>query len=399
MTYGRSKKIGNIMITFILVAFLAVALSSLFYILSGRLRSVTGGSDRLKALYIAEAGLNKAFWYLSTPTSQGGRGAGWRTAGTSESYGGGLYTISVLTSGGTREITISSSGEYDGSVRKVQEKMQIDSMPAAFDYALFSNSDLNLSGSVHISGDLYGNGDVRMTGSCNVDNGKVYYSEDGSVSGSGSTHFEDGGTPAPVPEMPALDTSPYDSEIAIAQSVPAGNKSYTGSSDIYLNGATIYVNGDLAISGSGTIHGPGAFVTTGTINISGSRSSDGSEIKFISSGALSISGSSSMPNSSFYSKNNLSVSGSGRFVVGSFITEKDLSMSGSCTLQGMGYAKGAAKFSGSLQIIGSLVSQSVSGLSGSISVTYDRDSLPDSAPAGFSSQKLKKVKGTWKENS
>lgn len=392
----RVWKRGNIMLTFLLISVFALILFSIFFVQGGRLRSVTGGSNYLKALYIAEAGLNKAMWNLATPVSSGGKGISWRTSGTSESYVGGSYNISV-TDSATHEITIISTGEIGGLSRTVQQKLLLESFPAAFDYALYSNSNLGMSGSVHISGDIYSNGDTRMTGSCRVDNGKVYYSEDGSVSGSGSCQYADGGTPSPVPEMPALDTSYYDSQISIAQSMAPGPKSYSGSSDIYLNGATIYVNGNLNISGSGTIHGPGGFVATGTINISGSRGTDGSEIKFISKGELSVSGSSGMPNSSFYSKDDLSVSGSGRFIVGSFITESDLKMSGSVTLQGMGYAGGAAKFSGSIQVVGSLVSNSVSGLSGSISVTYDKSSLPGEAPAGFSGTKLSKVKGSWKE--
>jgi hypothetical protein len=391
-----AKKPGNIMLTFLLVMVFALVLSSLFFVQGGRLRSVTGGSNYLKALYIAEAGLNKAMWNLATPASSGGKGVYWRASGTMESYAGGEYRMSV-TDSGTHEITILSTGEIGGLSRTVSQVLLLESFPAAFDYALYSNSNLSMSGSVHISGDIYSNGDTRMTGSCRVDNGKVYYSDDGSVSGSGSCQYQDGGTPNPAPEMPTLDTSSYDSRISIAQSMSAGNVNYSGSSDIYLNGSTIYVNGNLTISGSGTIRGPGAFVVTGTTNISGSRGSDGSEVKFVSNGALSVSGSASMPNSSFYSKADLSVSGSGRFIVGSFITERDLRMSGSCTLQGMGYAGGAARFSGTVQIIGSLVSQSVSGLSGTVDVRYDRASLPGDAPAGFSGTKLSRARGSWKE--
>lgn len=48
-----------------------------------------------KALWLAEAGLQKAVWNLMTPVGNGGQGEDWITTGTSESSGDGNYTMVV----------------------------------------------------------------------------------------------------------------------------------------------------------------------------------------------------------------------------------------------------------------------------------------------------------------
>jgi len=56
-----------------------------------------GGYDMLnhKALWLAEAGLQKAVWNLKTPVVSGGRGENWTTTGTTENLGSGTYNIKV----------------------------------------------------------------------------------------------------------------------------------------------------------------------------------------------------------------------------------------------------------------------------------------------------------------
>lgn len=59
---------------------------------------LTGGWEEndSQALWLAEAGLQKAIWNLKTPASGGGQGENWTTAGTTESLGSGSYTMGVV---------------------------------------------------------------------------------------------------------------------------------------------------------------------------------------------------------------------------------------------------------------------------------------------------------------
>ena len=72
-------------------------------------------------------------------------------------------------------------------------------------------------------------------------------------------------------------------------------------------------------------------------------------------------------------------------------------MSGSSTLQGLAYALGSAKFSGSVSCVGSLAASNLIGLSGSVSITFNRDALPGNIPPGFTAEGLAPIKGSWRE--
>jgi len=51
--------------------------------------------DDSQAIYLAEAGLQKAIWNLMRTVANGGQGENWTTAGTTESLGNGSYTMVV----------------------------------------------------------------------------------------------------------------------------------------------------------------------------------------------------------------------------------------------------------------------------------------------------------------
>ena len=93
-------------------------------------------SDKTHALYIAEAGLNQAAWYLLHTAPDGTVDGSWRTAAypappdsgpndpRSESFAGGGYTIWVQDADG--EILITSSGSYQGRTQMVHELENLD---------------------------------------------------------------------------------------------------------------------------------------------------------------------------------------------------------------------------------------------------------------------------------
>lgn len=61
------------------------------------IQTKVGGYDIVshKALWLAEAGLQKAIWNLKMPVASGGQGEDWTTLGVTESLGGGSYTMVV----------------------------------------------------------------------------------------------------------------------------------------------------------------------------------------------------------------------------------------------------------------------------------------------------------------
>lgn len=385
----KTNKKGNIILVFILMTALIVIASSFIFLISGKMRNITYELSSMRALYVAEAGLQKAMWYLVTPSSQGGQGTSWRTTGVTESYSLGQYTFSILDSG-VDEAIIASTGEVLSATRFISQKVSLISFPSAFDYAIFSNSEINATGSVLITGDIFGNGDTNFGGSAQLVDGSVYHPPGYEVDGA-----PDGGVPDPLPTMPSLDTSSYDSEISIAEGVASGDVNYT--SDIYLNGGTVYVNGDVNISGTGTIYGPGAIVATGNINISGTLTSNDSGINFISGDSMNLSGSSTIPDSTFYSSGSINVSGSGRFIGGSFLTNGDINMSGSPSIQGIVYSGGTTTITGDVSLNGSFACSTLNHLTGNVSITFDEEALPEEIPPGFASEGISPIKGSWKE--
>jgi|CXWL01.1.fsa_nt_gi hypothetical protein len=99
---------------------------------------VDSQSNAVHALYIAEAGLNKAAWYLLNIAPDNTTDGSWRTLAyptasgsdpadpQEESFAGGAYTIWVEDSGG--DILLTSRGVYNGVTRIVhqQENMIIN---------------------------------------------------------------------------------------------------------------------------------------------------------------------------------------------------------------------------------------------------------------------------------
>jgi hypothetical protein len=97
-------------------------------------------SNDAHALYIAEAGLNKAAWYLLNTAPDDSMDGSWRTTGypapagegaddpQQESYGGGNYTIWVENSGSAIKIT--SNGIYNGNSRIVHQQENLTLSPS-----------------------------------------------------------------------------------------------------------------------------------------------------------------------------------------------------------------------------------------------------------------------------
>jgi Tfp pilus assembly protein PilX len=137
MYYSEKGSILVLTLVFMasLVAFASIFAGSVIY--NGN--NAANQIDSAKALYIAEAGLNKAIYYLKNTAPDASSNGSWRTSdyetGTAnvppaacsgsdpcaESLNGGTYTIWVEDSGG--RIMITSKGVFNGVTRKVRTYM------------------------------------------------------------------------------------------------------------------------------------------------------------------------------------------------------------------------------------------------------------------------------------
>jgi SepF-like predicted cell division protein (DUF552 family) len=229
-------------LVFVLIIALVAIVGSITFITTSGLRNIGGKVDVQRAAYIAEAGLNKAIWYLSTPADEGGMGIAWRTEGVTEEFGGGSYTIKVADDPGGLKITAIST--YKGYTRNMQMLAGEDFLDAYTSYALLSDKDVSLAEGTTVEG------------------GMVAVTEGNEVTGAGAENAEQTTTT----DKPQVETTYYDNQIAVAEagggSVVTGPKTYT---NLNLSGATLYVNGDVTLSGD--ISGAADIVASGNITV------------------------------------------------------------------------------------------------------------------------------------
>lgn len=111
-----SEKGMALISTFLVMTTLLLIIIGFLYLTSTQ--TVASGSDIVssKAVWLAEAGLEKAIWNLKTPAGSGGQGENWTTTGMTESLGDGSYTMVVarydfaLAANGSSATASSSNG-------------------------------------------------------------------------------------------------------------------------------------------------------------------------------------------------------------------------------------------------------------------------------------------------
>lgn len=383
---------GSLLLTFVMLMAVSAILFSFIYVVTARTMDIPAKKAGIKAFYIAESGINKAIWYLITSTEAGGRGESWRTSATSESFGGGIFTISVSDGASAGSIRIVATGEVNGITRTIQQILSGGSAGTpSFDYAVYANSNLNLNGAGGINGPVFGKGNITLTGATSI-NGPVTLM-------SGSTYKKNGVNQTATvtttqPPMPEINTAYYDALLAQAALQPAGNMSITGAGTYNLAGGTLYVNGNLSVSGARKIAGGGTIVVTGSYNQSGSGSID-PNTKIITGSDLTISGSNVVSSGGvLFAKNNITLSGAGD-ITGSVIAMNTVNASGAGRTIGLVYSQ--AGMSGARTIVGSVVCRTNATFSGAINITHDPTKIPVSIPGVISKGGLAKEKGGWKE--
>ena len=343
---------------FILVVALVAVVGSITFITSTGLKNIGQRTENQRSLFIAEAGMNKAIWYLTTPVEEGGMGIDWRTDGITEDFGGGSYTIKVQDD--PDGIKITSISSYKGTDRTIEMLAGEDFSDAFTRHALLSDKDINLDEGTEIEG------------------GTVAVTEGNEVTGAGAT-----GDEQTTLEKPNVDTSYYDNQIAVAEggggSVVIGDQTY---GNLDLNGVNLFVQGNVTING--TIYGQADLTATGNI-IVGSSGIVGQRVKLIADNDLTINpGAKVRKNAVLYAGENLTI---GNDVITAdpaiYVTPKNLKVGQRSVLSG--------KFVGGLLNIGSNTHIEGNVIGGNYgtqnivesSVTIVKKELDQDVPPGF----------------
>jgi hypothetical protein len=236
--------------------------------------------DSTKAFYQADAGIEKAIWYLnsSEENEAGLNYEGTYQGGTASEY----YEVEVgpIVSGTQETKTLISTGkivgggEYNKGTRKIEVKLIKGITPVfglTYDKAIFTDEDMEFHGGISISGNIHSNGDLY------VSSGEAFNLENGEATASGTNDYGDGNVPPE--EFPQIDW-PY--FLDLAKREVNGGYYYDADEDIpgdntvifndpkYLSGIH-YVDGNVIIK-TDLILENATIVAFGTIEIKGNGS-------------------------------------------------------------------------------------------------------------------------------
>jgi len=290
----------TLIFVFILVTF-AVALLTMT---SNDTKLSTLQRDSTRAFYLAEAGIERAIWYLnsSKENADGLDFMGPLTGGTSTefynvvfSYDIGPPEIKTLISTGK----VIGGGEYNKGTRKIEVKLIKGVSPSSiltYDHAIFTNGNMTLNGeSLTFVGDIHSNGDLTI----NANSLNIV----GDATVTGDTNKPEFTDPSPELLFPHIDWG-YFQDLA-ERKVDGGyyydedpstygettkvfnvSETLTGihyidgnvviKSDINLQNATIVANGTITVLGNGDVtllnnieDHPLALIAKGDITIDG----------------------------------------------------------------------------------------------------------------------------------
>jgi len=299
----------TLIFVFILITF-AVALLTMT---SNDTKLSTLQRDSTEAFYIAEAGIEKALWYLNTSTDNGGNGLDWRTDAAHDLPDGYLekdypddgstnyFQITVLNDpDDVNKIIINSKGVVsdDNKVygsRKIEVKAKKAISPAsniAYNYAIATEGDLTFSGNVQtFGGDVHANENLYISGEgTNIS----VYNGDVTVSG-GTNEYSPGNENTNIQIYPKIDFDYY-KQLAIDNGSYYGYETsvvfttYTELSGIHFVDGDIEIKADLDII-DGAIFATGEIKVTGEQTINRTQSDEyDNPLAIIAKGDITIGG-------------------------------------------------------------------------------------------------------------
>ena len=323
-----SNQKGMALLTTLIFVFILVTFGvSLLTMTGNDSKMSTLQRDSTRAFYQADAGIEKAIWYLnsSEENEAGLNYEGPLNGGTTSEY----YEVTVgpIISGTQETKTLISTGkvvgggEFNKGTRKIEVKLKKGISPSSgltYDHAIFTDDDMRFNGGISISGNIHSNGDLYVTSP------DVFNLEDGEATASGETN-DYGDSNVPPEDFPHIDW-PYFQDLAERQvnggfyydadpDIPGDTtvifndpKYLTGihyidgnviiKTDLILENATIAANGTIEILGSGSVNlvndltdHPLALIAKGDITNGGSIHGEGvihTEGSFTNNGVVDI---------------------------------------------------------------------------------------------------------------
>ncbi|GAI39934.1 unnamed protein product, partial [marine sediment metagenome] len=169
-----SNQKGMALLTTLIFVFILVTFGvALLTMTSNDIKLSALQRDSTEAFYIAEAGIDKALWYLNTPEDNGGEGLDWRTNEYQESYPAvstNYYQVTVENTAEQDIIKITSRGVvsdgnkvYGSRKIEVKAKKAISPSPGLFyNYTIVTEGDLTFEKSIQIDGDVHSNGNISL---------------------------------------------------------------------------------------------------------------------------------------------------------------------------------------------------------------------------------------------
>lgn len=300
----------TLIFVFILVTF-AVALLTMT---SNDTKLSTLQRDSTKAFYLADAGIEKALWYLNTPEDLGGEDIFlWRptsdnvfeVASSLEYYEIRIKNIgdTYLDEEDTDRIEITSIGIVKNESEKVVGRRTVivtakigisPSNNVSYDHAIFTDKNMTLNGGITISGSIHSNSDL-------VVNGDGVDLQNGIATAFGATNIGIGGQP--IQDFPKIDWEHFESSAKLADEdftdsieghYYGDNTSVIFNTNSSLNGIH-FIDGDVKIQAVLTLNNATIFAT-GTIDVIGSgdvnlMNSPSTPLTLIAKGDITIGGS------------------------------------------------------------------------------------------------------------
>ncbi len=265
----------------VLFGFLAVAVGTL---LNQNSASTVVEISSLRALYLAEAGLNDSFWELK--------------------YGSKLYGQMSIPPGRIEPRDISfpdgSSGSYHvpepvteivatGLSGGVTRRVRVAIISNTLDFALYSEDsrDVTFKRDVEVTGDVFINGNLTVDTPTDIDTNSVtVHLEEGN-----EAHYSNGSifpyvTMSAPPNPPSLNTAWYDSLLIEASSLPYSDE-FWGNHTVQ---DTTLINGSLIVANKATIGrsgGPAVVVVTGAVLL-GNKVNVEDSISFIAGSGIAM---------------------------------------------------------------------------------------------------------------
>lgn len=258
----------------------------------------------MEAFFLAETGVNEMVSQLAEDYGNKDNPALY----PSGNLGKGSYSVTVTQPGG--RVLIESTGVVKGIQRKIYVEVEYEAGDA-FDYGLFSNGSISISGSSNVIAECRTNGSVSVSGSGELDGdataaGTVTTSGSGTVTGS-TTNGAD------TVSFPTFNFNYYYNLATSGGLYYNGNQTFSSTTLSPGNGV-IYVNGNVTLSGTSSL--TGAIVATGSITVGGTftQTQVGTYPSLMSRDSnITIGGNSTINGLIYTASGNVGITGSGTF--------------------------------------------------------------------------------------